>query len=76
MNYVVSGHKISDNSRYLCLNMIPMAPNSVFNTLIKASLKIIAVLVLTSLLSGCFVFKKKCDCPSFGKSRTSKTAVS
>ncbi len=76
MIYVVSGHKISDNSRYLCLIMNPIATNSVFNTLFKASLKIIAVLLLTSLLSGCFVFKKKCDCPSFGKARTTKSAVS
>lgn len=76
MNYVVSGHKISDNSRYLCLNLFAMTPNSVFYTYIKAAFKIIAVLLLTSALSGCFVFKKKCDCPSFGKSRTSKTAAS
>jgi len=34
------------------------------------SFKILASLLLISTMlffSGCFVFKKKCDCPSFGK---------
>ena len=45
MIYVVSGHKISDNSRYLCLIMNPIATNSVFITLFKASLKSVIALL-------------------------------
>jgi len=47
-------------------------PGSSRKTFLFRGAHLLLVAVTALLLQGCFLFKKKCDCPSFGKRNAPK----